>query len=220
MIGVSAYAVALFIGGLVGAVELFQRYRFEPLPAITNRWGIGYVTFNAAAAALAFYVALQAGLVSIHSSTLDWLRWGALAGVGSSALLRTKLFNIRITEGEERAVGPEILLQSILLVIDRELDRYRGIRRYEAVHTLFDAIDFDRAKLRLTTQLFAALQQVTEDDVRKVLARVDEIEQMTDIAAQDKAYLLGYQLLDLVGEPFLRSVLAKHRQEYLSPTTP
>jgi hypothetical protein len=214
MISVCAYAVAISIGALVGVVELFQRYRAEPLPALTNRWGIGYVLFNASAAAFALFIAIQADSLGAHTSTLDWLRWAAAAGAGAAAMLRSKLFSIRLSEGEERAVGPEIVLQSLLAVVDRELDRYRGLRRYEAVHQLFDRIDFDRAKLRLTTQLFSALQHITEDDSQRVLARIGEIERMTALAAQDKAYLLGYQLLDLAGEPFLRSVLEKHHDDF------
>ena len=78
-------------------------------------------------------------------------------------------------------------------------------------------VDFEKAKMRLPKELFLAMQSVPEDEAAQVARPIDEIDSMDGLNSQDKSYLLGYYLLDLVGKEFLTSVLnnPKLRNEYL-----
>ena len=82
-------------------------------------------------------------------------------------------------------------------------------------------IDFEKAKLRLPKELFLAMQSIPEDEAAHVARPIGEIDSMDGLSSQDKSYLLGYCLLDLVGKEFLASVLnnPKLRSEYLLPNT-
>jgi hypothetical protein len=210
----AAYLAAAAFGALVGVVEVFQRYRAEPFQALWNRWGGLYVGFNAAVAAAAFAVADAAEGLSATSAGLALLQWSAAAGFGSSVLLRSKLLNVQLTGGKEVALGPEIVVQTFLAIIDRELDRLRARRRFDTVHRLFATVDFERSKLRLPLQVFQAMQGVTEEETQKLMSRVAEVDEMKTIGDQDKAFLLGFYLLDLVGEEFLAQVLDRYKEEF------
>jgi hypothetical protein len=211
---VLAYVVAGVIGGLVGAVEIFQRYRAEPFPAVLNRWGAAYLLFNAGMALAAFWVATAARSLTETTAALELVQWAALAGFGSSAVIRAKLLDIKLGDGKELALGPEIVVQTFLAVLDRELDRYRGQRRFDTVRRLLAGVDFERAKLRLPLQVFQAMQAVTEEETEKLMKRVAEVDELATLSSQDKAYLLGFYLLDLVGEEFLAGILDKHKDDF------
>ena len=104
-------------------------------------------------------------------------------------------------------------------MVDRQLDRQLATERYLIVHKLMEGIDFERAKKRLPRELFPAMQSVPEEEAAHIARPIDETDRMDDLTSQDKSYLLGYYLLDLVGKEFLASVL-KHptrRAEYLLP---
>lgn len=217
----ATYAIAAFLGATVGAVEIFQRYRAEPFYALRTRWGAYYVGFNGAMSLVAVWVVDLAGQLDL-TDELELLQWAAACGFGSSVILRAKLINLKLSDGKELALGPEIVIQTFLSVLDRELDRERAGKRWDKVHELFLGIDFDRAKLRLPIQVFQAMQGVTEEETEKLMKSVAEVETMNGLDSQDKAYLLGYYLLDLVGDEFLAEVLGKHREDFvaLPPAAP
>ncbi len=211
----AAYLAAIIFGALVGAVEIFQRYRAEPFDALLNRWGAAYVAFNSAVAAAAFWVATEAEGLTAASAALDLLRWAAIAGFGSAVLLRAKLLDIKLAEDKRIALGPEIVIQTFLAVIDRQLDRHRALRRFDTVRRLFTGVDFERAKLVLPLQVFQAMQTVTEDESQKLTEGIQEVDQMSTLGSQEKSYLL-----DLVGEDFLSEVLEKYGREFSGAGSP
>jgi hypothetical protein len=187
---------------------------------VANPWGAAYLVFNASMALLAFWIAQIAEKLTATTPTLDLLQWAALAGFGSSALIRTKLLNIKLAEGKELALGPELVVQTFLAVLDRELDRHRAARRFDTVRRLLTGIDFERAKLRLPLQVFQAMQTVTEEETAKLTKRVAEVDDLKTLDPRDKSYLLGFYLLDLVGEEFLAVILEKYESDFTAPATP
>ncbi len=209
------YVIAVVIGVLVGAVEIFQRFRAEPLAAISNRWGVGYLVFNGVVAALTFRVTIVFADLGPTTPTTDLMQWAATTGFGAAIMLRAKLLNVQLSDGKEVALGPEIVVQSFLAVIDQQLDRQRAKTRFETVRELMDGIDFERSKIRLPIQIFQAMQRVTEEESEKLMAGVNEVDKMNTITLQDKSYLLGYYLLDMVGADFLRDILSKYRSDFV-----
>ena len=103
--------------------------------------------------------------------------------------------------------------------IDHRRETASRAERYHTVHELMVGIDFERAKMRLPRELFLAMQSVPEEEAAQVSRPIDEIDRMDDLSSQDKSYLLGYYLLDLVGKEFLAAALEDltRRAEYLLP---
>lgn len=209
------YLTAAFIGGLVGAVEILQRYKAEPFKAIGNRWGISYILFNSLAAVVAYYVVVLAKGVGPDTASLAKLQWSTLSGFGAAAILHSKFLSIKIADGKEVALGPEIVVQTFLSVIDRQLDRTRAKDRFNAVRRLMEKIDFEKAKIRLPMQIFQAMQGVTEEESDTLVDRIAEIDEMEALSSQDKSYILGFYLLDLVGEKFLSEILPEYIDDFI-----
>lgn len=210
---VGYYAIAAALGAAVGTVELFQRYRAEPFDAFKTIWGSAYIVFNGAVAAITFLVADIYRDLDSDSGARSLLQWSTLSGLGGVALLRTKLMDLDLPDGKV-ALGPEIVVQTFLRVLDREHDRKRASSRFDTVHKLMQGISYERTKLRLTSQLFQAMQGVTEEESQLVMQGVASIDEM-EISDQDRAYLLGFYLLDLVGEEFLYDVLTEYRDDFV-----
>ena len=215
-------ALAALVGLAVGAVEILQRYRDAPFRAIFNLWGVGYVLLNAAISYGTFWVVYHwtgtpPPASSEESNALQLLGLSATAGFGGAAVIRARFASIRLPDGQEFGIGPTIVIETLLSVVDRQLDRQLATARYDTVHKLMQGVDFEKAKMRLPKELFLAMQSVPEDEAAQVARPIDEIDSMDGLNSQDKSYLLGYYLLDLVGKEFLTSVLnnPKLRNEYL-----
>lgn len=209
-----SWVLAAALGGLVGAVEIAQRYHAEPIRAVTNRWGLVYIGINCVFALLAFWVAWSNQRLAVENDGLVLAKWAAAAGLGSSVLLRAKLFDVKLAEGKEAALGPEIIVQTCLGVLDRQLDRERARFRFETVRNLFRGIDYEKAKIGLPQQVFQAMQTATPEDFDRLMKGIAEIDKWEKPDSQGKAYLLGYYLLDLVGDEFLTAILKKYGDDY------
>ena len=214
-------AFGSLVGVAAGAVEILQRYRDAPFRAVFNAWGIGYVALNAVVSYGAFWVLYHwigssPSEASGQSPTVHLMGLAAGAGFGGAALIRARLASIRLPNGQEFGFGPVIVIETLMTVVDRQLDRQLATERYRTVHELMEGIDFERAKKRLPRKLFLAMQSVPEEEATQVTRPIDEIDRMEDLDSQDKSYLLGYYLLDLVGRELLASVLedANRRSEY------
>ena len=140
--GLFSYAaLGSLVGVVVGAVEILQRYRDAPFRAVFNVWGIGYVVLNAAVSYGAFWVLYHwigtpPSDASGPSEPLHLLGLAAGAGFGGAALIRARLATIRLPSGQEFGFGPVIVIETLLSVVDRQLDRQLATERYHTVHKL------------------------------------------------------------------------------------
>ena len=157
-------ALGSLVGVVVGGVEILQRYRDASFRAVFNAWGIGYVLLNAAVSYGAFWVVYHWIGTAPADATgqpdpLQLLGLAAGAEFGGAALIRARLATIRLPGGQEFGFGPVIVIETLLSVVDRQLDRQLATERYYTVHVLMDGIDFERARKRLPMELFLALQE-------------------------------------------------------------
>ena len=220
-------ALGSLVGVVVGAVEILQRYRDAPFRALFSGWGIGYVVLNAAVSygtfwVLYHYVGTPPSEAGEQGEPLHLLELAVAAGLGGTTLIRARLATIRLPGGQEFGIGPVIVIETLLAVLDCQLDRRLGAERYRTVHRLMDGIDFERAKKRLPKELCLALHSVPAEEAARLSKPIDEIDRMDDLSSQAKSYQLGYHLLDLVGKKLLASVLEDpvRRREYrLPPST-
>ena len=165
------------VGVVVGVVEILQRYRDAPFRAVFNGWGAGYVALNAAVSYGAFWVLYHwIGTSPLggagRSDALHLLGLAAGAGFGGAALIRARLAIICLPSGQEFRFGPVIVVKTLLLVVDRQLDRQLATERHRMVHELMEGIDFERAKKRLPRELFLEMQGVPVAEAARVPATV------------------------------------------------
>ncbi len=120
---------AMGISGGVGAVELMGRYRQAPLRAALSTSGFLFVAVNVGAAALAWYLLhvwhRAAGLSYDDKERVTEM---FAAGFGALVVLRSAVFKVRVSDSDV-GVGPAALLDSLLLIADRGVDRREGVAR-------------------------------------------------------------------------------------------
>ena len=127
-----ALASALF-GALVGLSEILSRYRDEPVRAATTGAGLSYLLLNAVISLFAFGILRQyaGGILPVIKD--DPLMTAIVAGFGSMTIFRSKLFTFRTPDGTEYAIGPAIVLETVLKTIDQKIDRGQDIAIFAGV---------------------------------------------------------------------------------------
>jgi len=219
---VQYYVIAAFCGFAVGTAEIASRYKDEPKKVIRCTWSAAYYIFNALLSVAAFAVLVASGTVSNDSGNMDKLSYALLAGFGAMVLLRSKLFNVKTEAGEKVSIGPEYVVDTFLAVIDREIDRLRAYHRADLVKTVMKDIDFTKAAIPLSTLMTNSMQNVSEAELKEFGRRIKEARDSNELSNQDKAYALGFHILDIAGEEFLNRVFDKELRRIftLSKTPP
>ncbi|MFL6857534.1 MAG: hypothetical protein ACJ8EB_06440 [Allosphingosinicella sp.] len=122
------------IGGLLGACELLTRYRDEPVKAVCNWAALTYIAVNFCAAVLALFLIETFHVdfgVEGDPAKLTALRVLA-AGLAAMAFFRTSLFTAKVGD-QDLPLGPGIILQILLNVTDRQVDRGRARPRAQEI---------------------------------------------------------------------------------------
>jgi hypothetical protein len=210
---IEAYLITAFISLLLATAELFNKFKDEPLKVITRYKAWGYILLNVAIALLTLYILTQTDLFG-SPQQLEGIKAGFTAGLGSSVLMRSKFLKIDL-DGKEAAIGPEVIINTFLEMLERSIDRDRALIRKQVVEELMTGIDFDKAKNYAVTTVIAASQTMSPEVTEELMAEADKI-QASPISAADKSYALGYLVLDMMGEKFLKALFTpKTRSRFL-----
>ncbi|HTT66010.1 MAG TPA: hypothetical protein VMG35_29370 [Bryobacteraceae bacterium] len=204
------YLGVAVLGLLVGAAEMVSRYRDAPQAALRTRPALVYIGLNLAASVLA--LAIIRGYNWTFNTTGAAQRWTQVlvAGVGAMALFRTSLFVVRAGDRDISA-GPGIFLQVFRDAADREVDRARAQARSVNVADLMKGLDYKKAAEGLTPYCMALMQNVSDDDTKKLETTVDLLTADTSVDDTIKVRILGLHLLKVVGPAVLTaSVEALH----------
>lgn len=209
------YLIVMALGTMVGFVEIISRYQDAPFPTALTWPGIFYMWINALVAAAALWGIRLFGWNFIPSQTAsaDVTRWTQVitAGLGAMAIFRSSLFVLG-KEEDAVSVGPNAVLQILLTAIDKEVDRYRGQERAKTVRRLMGKVNFDNASVmigNLVDIVKYLMQNLGEDDKKKIddLKAVEGKVLLGGADTELKKYLLGLQMMDLVGENVLQDAI-------------
>lgn len=203
MADVADYAVVALFGLLVAFGELATRYRDAPTRAIANLSAWGYMALNAVAAVSAL------ALIRLYDVNLDMTdaeerRWAQvlLAGFGAMAFFRTSFFIARVG-GQDLGMGPSGVLQSLLKVADRGIDRHRARARAGEVTKAMEGVSFEKAQTSLPAYCFALMQNVTQEEQAAVADQVVAKLKVANMPDATRGLALGLALMNIVGEGVL-----------------
>ncbi|MGC2110218.1 MAG: hypothetical protein WA655_11925 [Candidatus Korobacteraceae bacterium] len=223
--GIGAPLLAIFLGELVGFSEIISRYRDEPLRAAFNWYGGAYFAINGVLAWVAFVV-----LNTSHNTfpTLSGHPYSTavFAGFGAMAIFRSKLFVFRSDDGKEFPVGPDIVLSSVLKIVDRKIDRQRAARRQQLVFSKATEIagligsdaDFDVAANFLVVSM-SSFQNLSDAEKQQIAGAADRLKKdLVGVPNLYKAMTLGFALLDITGEESFADIVSD-LEAYLKQTT-
>ena len=212
-----ALASALF-GALVGLSEILSRYRDEPVRAATTGAGLSYLLLNAVISLFAFGILRQyaGGILPVIKD--DPLMTAIVAGFGSMTIFRSKLFTFRTPDGTEYAIGPAIVLETVLKTIDQKIDRVRAIDRQKRVAASLRGLDdFDKASQYLLASL-NSFQNLTKEKKDEIAAVIKDYAAPA-LPVQLKIMAMGFAFLNISGEKNFDQVI-ENLKDYLRLTAP
>ena len=197
------YALVFVAGALVGLAELLSRHKDYPRKAAFSTPSLGYVVLNGALSMLA--------LLIVSLSPPDWLKSGAdldpvkttmVVGFGAAAFFRSSFFKLRTPDGD-LSVGPGLIIDVFLKVIDDLVDRRLGELRLDDGSSIMADVDFARAAKTLPTYCFAALHRLSPEAQQAFAIQIKALSDATDIDQDSKAVALGLAIMSLTGKPIL-----------------
>lgn len=201
------YVFAGAIGALVGASELAYRYRDNPWKSLWRVPGVLYVIVNGAASVGALYVIRELGW-DFGQTDPDRLRLvqTLVAAFGAVALFRTKLFSA--AQGEESVSwGPSRLLEMLLDISDRALDRRQATVRGAQIPTIMAGVSFAKAFNVLPLYVMGLLERVDKDEQARVGGDVAALAKDRTMDDAAKALGLGAAIIRVTGPDLLRQAV-------------
>ena len=120
------------------------------------------------------------------------------------AVLRSSVFTIRIG-GADAHAGPYALIKTLLDSAIRAADRGRAQRRSQAVDEIMSGVDFDAAMVKLTSDCFALMQNVSSEEQQAVVGEVESLNTEGSLDNATRVCQLGLALMNVVGEEILRA---------------
>lgn len=200
-------ALCFVLGAATGFTEIVTRYRDEPLRAAFNRFGLSYMVINGLLSLIALGLLLRyPGLFPKVAG--DELMAALVAGAAAMALVRSKLFTFRTDAGADIPIGPAVLVDTLLRVFDRKIDRWRSTRRQGLVLAqLADFDDFEFAARYILSSLlsFQNLSQAEKTEIAEVIEQYRA--GFKDWPPILKTMAAGYALLDIAGEENFKQVI-------------
>jgi hypothetical protein len=199
-----AYLLAAAIGAAWGFAELAVRYQDSPMRAAWSRPGAGYIALNAGASALALLVVrnFEWGLGVEDPRKRAWAQI-AVAGLGAAVVLRSSIFIVR-ADHTNVTIGPSTVLEALLGVADRGVDRRRASQRNRSVETACNGYSFEASHVAVTAYCFNLMQNV-HPRVQEAFAdkNIKPLVANEDMDDETKMKMLGLALMNVVGEEVL-----------------
>jgi hypothetical protein len=204
---------AMAIGGGVGCVEIMGRYRHAPVRAAFSWSGYVYILVNVLASWMAFYllgvfdafpVAKDATQDLVDRRTVEL---ALAAGFGALVVLRSSLFKVRVGDTDV-GIGPPAVLDTLLLIADRGVDRREAVSRAQDVSALVAHVKDYRIIANMLTKYSLALMQNVDERTSKELGEaIGKILSDPDIPDAIKMDIVALRLGVVVGPDVLEAAV-------------
>ena len=214
------WTFATFVfGALVGLSEILSRYRDEPLLATATMSGMSYLAINGTISAIAFGILRKYPDQIFSGLKNDLLMSAVVAGFGAMVIFRSKLFTFKSSDGKEYPIGPSIVLDTILKMIDSKIDRRRATERQTRVFSkMFGINDFSKTADYIEASLLS-FQNLSQDDKTQIISVITEYRTLTKWPDSLKSLALGFAFLTIAGEDNFDLVISNVRT-YLKSQQP
>lgn len=203
------YFAVLLLGAMIGFVEILARYKDAPFKVAFSPPGLLYIFINAGVSGLALWGVRLFGIEfgsnpNWSEEAVRWLQVG-VSGLSAMTLFRSSLFNFRVDE-QDISVGPNAILQILLVAVDKEVDRLRGSQRARIVEDAMEGITFEDAVLNLPPVILGLMQNLTDKDRNEIVNSVEKSLQ-SKAPERSKTMTLGLSFINVVGEDILKAAI-------------
>jgi hypothetical protein len=191
--------------GLVGASELVERFRDEPLRALRTRPALLYVVLNGVAAVVALLLirAFDFTFGTDANGRPLRLTQAIAAGFGAVVFLRSAVFVVSQQDESDKAYGPGLLFERFLRAAVERIDRVRAIARDKEIDRAMKDLSFEEAVEALPPLVVGFLPNAADEARRKLEQAVDDL-RASDLRSEVKLRLLGHAVLFFGGSGVLK----------------
>jgi hypothetical protein len=203
-----AWVVVAASGAAVGTIELLGRYPYAPLRAVFSGSGLVYVFINLLAAIAALHLVGEQGFAVFKDTAapLRGLYELLTAGFGALVFMRSSVFKARVGDAEV-GVGPAALLDTVLMIADRGVDRQEAALRAQEVTNLLKGVDPVRGGRLLAAYCIALMQNVSPEEQKRLEEKVTRIASDTQVDQAIRLDLIALQLSNIVGPNVLEAAV-------------
>lgn len=205
-----AYFYVFLLGGATAFAEIISKFSSEPLKALKTPHAFVYHVLNGGIAVFALKVIYLYGAAG--ATQLDQVKNVVVAGLGSMLIMRSKLFNIKVS-GEDVSFGPEQIIKIFFRFMEDAIDRVRARYRIEFVKTILKNIHFDSVYEYSLTMLSAA-QALDEDRKEACRKKIMDIRTGETQDVQLRSYTLGFILMNEMGEDYVTELFGKPEESW------
>jgi hypothetical protein len=197
---------AMAIGGIVGGVEILGRYRHSPVRAILTLSGFSYILINIGASWAAYYMLIAFEVFKNTVVAKDLIQV-LTAGFGSLVFMRSSVFKVRVGDSDI-GIGPAAILDTLLLVADRGVDRREAVARAQDVTQLVSHVRDPRIVAKMLTKYSLALMQNVDEKTSKDLGdAIGKIMEDTEVPDVIKMDIVALRLGVVVGPDVLEAAV-------------
>ncbi|MEE4356770.1 MAG: hypothetical protein V2I97_09885 [Desulfococcaceae bacterium] len=207
----TAFAITLMLSFLLAVAELFSKFRDEPFLVIKSNAAWAYILLNILIAVGSLHLLTGTDFFAAPEKEMEWLKAAFLAGLGSAVLMRSKFIKISVN-GKEAAIGPEVIINVFLDTLESHIDRERALIRKKLVESSMKGIDFAKASEYVLTTIPGARQTLTPESIHPIMDEMKKIHE-SPMRPPNKSIALGYLVLDIMGESFLKNLFNDENRE-------
>lgn len=203
--------LATIIGAVAGITTLLGRYKDEPARSLSTVAGRSFVLSHALFSLIAFMVLWLVGTTSDAAgprkelAVLQLLQFAVFGGLGALVILRLQL--TVFVGGKPQSIGPGDAIETILRVLDRQVDRARAHERAVAVETAMKGLQWDPVRDNLPILVLSAMRSLQSDEQAKIGEAIKSLDAADGLNDEMKCLSIGFTLLDLTGEKLLSEIV-------------
>lgn len=205
--------LATIIGAVAGITTLLGRYKDEPARSLRTVAGRCYILSNALFSLIAFMVLWLVGATSADGAAephkeltvLQLLQFAVFGGLGGLVILRLQL--TVFVGGTPQAIGPGGAVETILRVLDRQVDRARAHERALAVETAMKGLQWAPVRNNLPILVLSSMRSLQSDEQDKLGEAIKTLDAAEGLNDEMRCLAIGFTLLDLTGEKLLTEIV-------------
>lgn len=210
----SQYWIVFGLGIVLGIIELMARYRDEPLSLFGSFYTWMYMLFNGMLSALSLFLILKLGLDFTPADAQDKdqaiIYNIIMAGFGGAAFFRSSILQTK-TGDKDVSVGPGLVIDIALSILDRAVDRYRAERRSTRISEIMKGITLKQTALIIAPYCVELMQNLSATERSGINTKMTEAENeilTSDEEGAVKSAILALQIANLVGFEVLQKAIS------------
>lgn len=213
---------SVLLGASVGSLEILRRYSDEPLRTLAHGSSLLYVAVNGAISGIAFAILrmfdVRLGAEDLSPGLLAGVQ-ATVAGIAALAVLRIKFVSVGSSPPEESKMlgfGPAGLLESLLTLIDREIDRSRASERQTLASDLLEGLSFKRDHVALTQLAMSSLRSLRLADARHLGHVSKRLTNEASLTDTERLVCYGLDLIQVAGRMAVEGAVVQLRKSRLT----